>query len=140
MGVAVRVIPCLDVAEGRVVKGVNFLNLKDAGDPVELARLYDSQGADEIAFLDVSATVGGRGTLLDVVRRTAEEVFVPLTVGGLIRVGGLDGPHVALGLDHSESIAHDCFLLVVDVRGALVVSAGFLGVAPGFGSGAGADF
>ena len=85
MGVAVRVIPCLDVAEGRVVKGVNFLNLKDAGDPVELARLYDSQGADEIAFLDVSATVGGRGTLLDVVRRTAEEVFVPLTVGGGVR-------------------------------------------------------
>ncbi|HEY0248590.1 MAG TPA: imidazole glycerol phosphate synthase subunit HisF [Gryllotalpicola sp.] len=85
MGVAVRVIPCLDVAEGRVVKGVNFLNLTDAGDPVELARKYYEQGADEITFLDVTATVDGRATTYDMVRRTAEQVFVPLTVGGGVR-------------------------------------------------------
>ncbi|MDO4887127.1 MAG: imidazole glycerol phosphate synthase subunit HisF [Actinomycetaceae bacterium] len=85
MGVAIRVIPCLDVDEGRVVKGVNFKGLRDAGDPVALARAYDAQGADEITFLDVSATASGRGTLVDVVQRTAEEVFVPLTVGGGVR-------------------------------------------------------
>ncbi|MCF2706223.1 imidazole glycerol phosphate synthase subunit HisF [Arcanobacterium haemolyticum] len=85
MAVAVRVIPCLDVAGGRVVKGVNFQNLRDAGDPVELAHVYDRERADEITFLDVSATADGRGTMLDVVRKTAEQVFVPLTVGGGIR-------------------------------------------------------
>src|SRR6187402_485897 len=85
MGVAVRVVPCLDVAAGRVVKGVNFLDLRDAGDPVELSRRYYEQGADEITFLDVTATVEGRATMYDVVRRTAEEVFVPLTVGGGVR-------------------------------------------------------
>src|SRR5581483_4208366 len=85
MSVAVRVIPCLDVADGRVVKGVNFLNLRDAGDPVELAAAYDAAGADEITFLDVSASAEGRGTMLDVVRRTAESVFIPLTVGGGVR-------------------------------------------------------
>lgn len=85
MGVATRVIPCLDVKDGRVVKGVNFANLRDAGDPVELASLYDAQGADEITFLDVSASREGRGTILEVVRRTAQEVFVPLTVGGGVR-------------------------------------------------------
>ncbi len=85
MSVAVRVIPCLDVAEGRVVKGVNFLNLRDAGDPVELAAAYDAAGADEITFLDVSASAQGRGTMLEVVRRTAETVFIPLTVGGGVR-------------------------------------------------------
>ncbi|AYG04921.1 imidazole glycerol phosphate synthase subunit HisF [Gryllotalpicola protaetiae] len=85
MGVAVRVIPCLDVADGRVVKGVNFLNLADAGDPVELARKYYEQGADEVTFLDVTATVEGRATTYDMVRRTAEQVFVPLTVGGGVR-------------------------------------------------------
>lgn len=83
--VSVRVIPCLDVAAGRVVKGVNFLNLEDAGDPVELARRYGEQGADELVFLDVTATVDGRATTLEVVSRTAEEVFIPLTVGGGIR-------------------------------------------------------
>ena len=82
---AVRVIPCLDVDAGRVVKGVNFTGLRDAGDPVELARRYDAAGADEITFLDVSASVAGRETTYDVVRRTAEEVFVPLTVGGGVR-------------------------------------------------------
>ena len=85
MAVALRVIPCLDVNEGRVVKGVNFANLRDAGDPVELARRYDEERADEITFLDVSASAQGRGTMLEVVRRTADEVFVPLTVGGGVR-------------------------------------------------------
>lgn len=86
MTVRVRVIPCLDVAEGRVVKGVNFVDLIDAGDPVEQARAYDAAGADELCFLDISATHEGRGTLLDVVRRTAEVCFMPLTVGGGVRV------------------------------------------------------
>jgi len=85
MGVAVRVIPCLDVDEGRVVKGVNFENLVDAGDPVELARRYGEAGADELTFLDVSASASGRETTYDVVRRTAEQVFIPLTVGGGVR-------------------------------------------------------
>ncbi|QOR44711.1 imidazole glycerol phosphate synthase subunit HisF [Trueperella pecoris] len=85
MGVSVRVIPCLDVSHGRVVKGVNFDNLKDAGDPVELAARYSAMGADEITFLDVSASVENRGTMLDVVRQSAREVFVPLTVGGGVR-------------------------------------------------------
>ncbi|MGJ7442675.1 imidazole glycerol phosphate synthase subunit HisF [Aquipuribacter sp. MA13-6] len=85
MSLAVRVIPCLDVDAGRVVKGVNFQGLRDAGDPVELARSYDAQGADEITFLDVSASSAGRATTLEVVRATAEQVFVPLTVGGGVR-------------------------------------------------------
>ena len=85
MSVALRVIPCLDVDAGRVVKGVNFGNLRDAGDPVELAARYDAEGADELTFLDVSASSGGRETTYDVVRRTAEQVFVPLTVGGGVR-------------------------------------------------------
>ncbi|AUG76649.1 imidazole glycerol phosphate synthase cyclase subunit [Kitasatospora sp. MMS16-BH015] len=85
MTLAVRVIPCLDVDAGRVVKGVNFQNLRDAGDPVELAKLYDAQGADELTFLDITASSGDRETTLDVVRRTAEQVFIPLTVGGGVR-------------------------------------------------------
>ena len=85
MTVAIRVIPCLDVDEGRVVKGVNFQNLRDAGDPVDLAHTYDTQGADELTFLDVTASSGNRETTYDVVRRTAEEVFIPLTVGGGVR-------------------------------------------------------
>ena len=85
MALAVRVIPCLDVAAGRVVKGVNFLNLRDAGDPVELAARYYEQGADEITFLDVTATVDDRATMYDVVTATAEQVFIPLTVGGGVR-------------------------------------------------------
>ena len=85
MSLVCRVIPCLDVAAGRVVKGVNFQNLRDMGDPVELAREYFRQGADEITFLDVTATVDERSTTYDVVRRTAEEVFIPLTVGGGVR-------------------------------------------------------
>ena len=85
MGVVTRVIPCLDVAAGRVVKGVNFENLREMGDPVELARRYFEQGADELTFLDVTATVDERSTMYDVVRRTAEQVFIPLTVGGGVR-------------------------------------------------------
>ena len=85
MAVAVRVIPCLDVDAGRVVKGVNFVDLRDAGDPVELARAYDAQGADELVFLDITASSGDRATTYDVVRRTAEQVFIPLTVGGGVR-------------------------------------------------------
>jgi cyclase len=85
MTVAVRVIPCLDVDAGRVVKGVNFVDLRDAGDPVELAAAYNAAGADELTFLDVTASSDDRGTMLDVVRRTAESVFIPLTVGGGVR-------------------------------------------------------
>ncbi|RAG84504.1 imidazole glycerol phosphate synthase subunit HisF [Streptacidiphilus pinicola] len=85
MTLAVRVIPCLDVDAGRVVKGVNFQNLRDAGDPVELAKLYDAQGADELTFLDITASSGDRETTYEIVRRTAEQVFIPLTVGGGVR-------------------------------------------------------
>ncbi|HWL02782.1 MAG TPA: imidazole glycerol phosphate synthase subunit HisF [Microbacteriaceae bacterium] len=85
MTLAMRVIPCLDVSAGRVVKGVNFENLRDAGDPVELAKRYGAEGADELTFLDVSATVDDRSTMYDVVRHTAEQVFIPLTVGGGVR-------------------------------------------------------
>jgi cyclase len=85
MSLAVRVIPCLDVDAGRVVKGVNFVDLVDAGDPVEMARVYDAEGADELTFLDITASSGDRATTYDVVRRTAESVFIPLTVGGGVR-------------------------------------------------------
>src|SRR5574338_743447 len=82
---AKRIIPCLDVTGGRVVKGVNFVGLRDAGDPVELAERYDREGADELVFLDITASSDDRDTMVDVVARTAEEVFIPLTVGGGIR-------------------------------------------------------
>lgn len=82
---AKRIIPCLDVKDGRVVKGTNFVNLRDAGDPVEIAKLYDEQGADELTFLDITASTENRGTILDVVAKTAEQVFMPVTVGGGIR-------------------------------------------------------
>ena len=88
MSLAVRVIPCLDVDAGRVVKGINFQELRDAGDPVELARAYDAEGADELTFLDISASHEGRATTMEIVSRTAEEVFIPLTVGG--GVGSVD--------------------------------------------------
>src|SRR5207244_1675410 len=92
MSLAVRVIPCLDVNAGRVVKGVNFADLRDAGDPVELAARYDAEGADELTFLDVTASSEDRETTYDVVRRTAEQVFIPLTVGGGVRsVSDVDG-------------------------------------------------
>ena len=94
-----RVVVCLDVKDGRVVKGTRFRGLRDVGDPVELARRYEEEGADEVVFLDVSASSEGRGTLLDVVRRTAEVLFVPLTVGGGVRSTGDIGPLLRSGAD-----------------------------------------
>ena len=85
MGLAKRIIPCLDVDNGRVVKGIKFLNIRDAGDPVEIAKRYDEQGADEIAFLDITASSDNRNTLINVVENVASQVFIPLTVGGGIR-------------------------------------------------------
>lgn len=133
MGVAVRVIPCLDVDNGRVVKGVNFDNLRDAGDPVELAKRYSEAGADELTFLDVTASRQGRGTMLEVVRRTAEQVFIPLTVGGgvrsvddvreLLRAGAdkvsvntaaIDNPGLIREL--AERFGAQCVVLSVDAR------------------------
>ena len=106
MTVRVRVIPCLDVAEGRVVKGVNFVDLKDAGDPVEQARAYDAAGADELCFLDISASHEGRGTLLDIVRRTAEVCFMPLTVGGGVRTAEDARALLLLGENCTVTVAH----------------------------------
>ena len=94
MTLKARLIPCLDVADGRVVKGVNFVGLRDAGDPVEAAARYSDQGADEICFLDITASHQDRDTLLDMVRRTAERAFCPLTVGGGVR--SVDGLHALL--------------------------------------------
>ncbi len=99
MSVATRVIPCLDVAAGRVVKGVNFLNLRDAGDPVELAKRYYEQGADEVTFLDVTATVEDRATMYETVTATAEQVFIPLTVGGGVRSADDVGRLLGFGAD-----------------------------------------
>lgn len=133
MAVAVRVIPCLDVDAGRVVKGVNFADLRDAGDPVEMAAVYDAEGADELTFLDVTASSGERATMLDVVRRTAEQVFIPLTVGGgvrtpddidtLLRAGadkvGINTAAIArpelLG-DCARRFGSQCIVLSVDAR------------------------
>jgi cyclase len=133
MPVAVRVIPCLDVDAGRVVKGVNFVELRDAGDPVELARAYDAQGADELVFLDITASSGDRATTYDVVRRTAEQVFIPLTVGGgvrevddidrLLRSGadkvGVNTAAIArpdLLREAAERFGAQCIVLSVDAR------------------------
>ncbi|MCU1544546.1 MAG: imidazole glycerol phosphate synthase subunit HisF [Microbacteriaceae bacterium] len=126
MSLAVRVIPCLDVAAGRVVKGVNFLDLRDAGDPIELARAYYEQGADEITFLDVKATVDNRDTMYDVVQATAEQVFVPLTVGGGIRstedVARLQG-HGAdkVGINSAAIARPDLIGEIADRFGAQVI-------------------
>jgi cyclase len=131
--VAVRVIPCLDVDAGRVVKGVNFKALRDAGDPVEMARVYDAEGADELVFLDITASSGSRETTYDMVRRTAEQVFIPLTVGGgvrqpddvdrLLRAGadkvGINTAAVArpeLLLECSRRFGSQCIVLSVDAR------------------------
>lgn len=133
MSLAVRVIACLDVDNGRVVKGVNFVDLKDAGDPVELAAAYDAQGADELVFLDITASSGDRSTMLDVVRRTAEQVFIPLTVGGgvrsvedfdrLLRAGAdkvslntaaIDRPELLS--EAAERFGNQCVVLSVDAR------------------------
>jgi cyclase len=121
-----RVIPCLDVAAGRVVKGVNFQNLRDMGDPVELAREYFRQGADEITFLDVTATVDERSTTYDVVRRTAEEVFIPLTVGGGVRSADDVARLLSVGADkigvNSAAIARPALLdEIADRFGAQVL-------------------
>ncbi len=135
MTVAVRVIPCLDVDGGRVVKGVNFRQLRDAGDPVELAAFYDAEGADELTFLDITASSGGRDTMYDVVRRTAEQVFIPLTVGGgvrsvtdvdrLLRAGAdkvsLNTAAIArpeLLAEAAERFGSQCVVLSVDARRA----------------------
>ncbi len=133
MSVAVRVIPCLDVDAGRVVKGVNFRELRDAGDPVEMAAVYDAEGADELTFLDVTASSGERATMLDVVARTAEQVFIPLTVGGgvrsaddvdvLLRAGadkvGINTAAIArpaLLHEASRRFGAQCIVLSVDAR------------------------
>ncbi len=133
MSVAVRVIPCLDVDAGRVVKGVNFRSLRDAGDPVELAAFYDAEGADELTFLDITASSGERETMYDVVRRTADQVFIPLTVGGgvrsvadvdnLLRAGAdkvsLNTAAVArpeLLAEAAERFGSQCVVLSVDAR------------------------
>ena len=130
---AKRIIPCLDVRDGRVVKGVNFVNIRDAGDPVELARYYSDQGADEIVFLDITATIDARDTVADVVERTAAQVFVPLTVGGgirtledfqrLLRAGAdkisVNSAAVArpeLIAEAAERFGSQCVVLAVDAR------------------------
>jgi cyclase len=142
MTVAIRVIPCLDVDAGRVVKGVNFVNLRDAGDPVELAAAYDAAGADELTFLDVTASSDGRATMLDVVRRTAESVFIPLTVGGgvrsvsdvdiLLRAGadkvGVNTAAIArpeLLSEIAERFGRQVLVLSLDVRRARGTASGF---------------
>src|SRR5205085_8206571 len=142
MSVAVRVIPCLDVDAGRVVKGVNFVDLRDAGDPVELAAAYDAAGADELTFLDVTASSDDRGTMLDVVRRTAESVFIPLTVGGgvrsvsdvdtLLRAGadkvGVNTAAIArpqLISEIVERFGRQVLTLSLDVRRAAAMPSGF---------------
>jgi cyclase len=133
MSLAVRVIPCLDVDAGRVVKGVNFQSLRDAGDPVEMARVYDAEGADELVFLDITASSAARDTTYDVVRRTAEQVFIPLTVGGgvrspddvdrLLRAGadkvGINTAAVArpeLLTECAQRFGSQCIVLSVDAR------------------------
>ncbi|GIP40274.1 imidazole glycerol phosphate synthase cyclase subunit [Paenibacillus sp. J31TS4] len=130
---AKRIIPCLDVKDGRVVKGVNFVNLRDAGDPVELAALYDREGADELVFLDISASVEGRATMIEVVRQTAGEITIPFTVGGgissvddmkrLLRAGadkiGINTAAVRepnLVLDGARKFGSQCIVVAIDAK------------------------
>jgi cyclase len=121
VSLAIRVIPCLDVDNGRVVKGVNFENLRDAGDPVELAALYDREGADELTFLDISASHEGRATTLEIVSRTAEQVFIPLTVGGGISSADDVDTLLRAGADAvlAASVFHFGTLSIGDVKRAL---------------------
>jgi len=156
MSVAVRVIPCLDVDAGRVVKGVNFTNLVDAGDPVELARAYDAEGADELTFLDVTASSHARETTFDVVRRTAEQVFIPLTVGGGVREvsdvdrllrAGADKVSIntaailrpELLSEASQRFGAQCIVLSVDARRAAGTPSGFEVTTHGGRQGTGID-
>ncbi len=156
MSLAVRVIPCLDVDDGRVVKGVNFSALREVGDPVELARRYDAQGADELTFLDVTASQQRRDTVLDVVRRTAEQVFIPLTVGGgvrsaadvdvLLRAGAdkvavntaaIDRPDVIVEI--ARRFGRQVLVLSVDARRDLSTPSGFEVTTHGGSTGTGLD-
>jgi len=156
VSVAVRVIPCLDVDAGRVVKGVNFRELRDAGDPVEMARLYDAEGADELVFLDITASSGSRETTYDVVRRTAEQVFIPLTVGGgvrspddvdrLLRAGadkvGVNTAAVArpeLLSEIARRFGNQVLVLSVDARRAEATASGFEVTTHGGRQGTGID-
>ena len=137
-----RIIPCLDVKNGRVVKGVSFLNLRDAGDPVELAAFYNQEGADEVTFLDITASYENRATMLDVVRRTAEKVFIPVTVGGGIR--SVDDIRATLGAGAdktslntaavqnpglitagSEQFGAQCIVLAIDARSNVAMPSGY---------------
>jgi len=137
-----RIIPCLDVTAGRVVKGVNFVNLRDAGDPVELAAFYNAEGADELVFLDITASHERRATMLDVVRRTAEQVFIPVTVGGGIR--GVEDIRATLGAGAdkislntaavqkpdllragAEQFGAQCIVLAIDARADAAMPSGY---------------
>ncbi|QBD77929.1 imidazole glycerol phosphate synthase subunit HisF [Ktedonosporobacter rubrisoli] len=137
-----RIIPCLDVADGRVVKGVNFVNLRDAGDPVELATFYNAEGADEVVFLDITASYEKRATMLDVVRRTAEQVFIPVTVGGGIRTVEDIRATLGAGADKTslntaavqnpevlragaEQFGAQCIVLAIDARSNAQMPSGY---------------
>lgn len=137
-----RIIPCLDVAQGRVVKGVNFVNLRDAGDPVELATFYNREGADEVVFLDITASYENRATMLDVVRRTAEQVFIPVTVGGGIRTVEDIRATLGAGADKTslntaavqqpelikagaEQFGAQCIVLAIDARANVQMPSGY---------------
>lgn len=156
MTVAIRVIPCLDVDAGRVVKGVNFANLRDAGDPVEMAGAYDREGADELTFLDITASSAGREPIYRVVRRTAEQVFIPLTVGGGVRsVGDVDAllragadkvsvntgaiERPALLREAADRFGSQCVVLSVDARRAPGQPSGFEVTTHGGRRGSGLD-
>ena len=156
MSLAIRVIPCLDVDDGRVVKGVNFEGLRDVGDPVALAKRYDAEGADELTFLDITASKDRRDTVLDVVRQTAEQVFIPLTVGGGVRrvedvdvllragadkvainTGAIDRPEVVAEI--AERFGRQVLVLSVDARRAAGTPSGFEVTTHGGSRGAGLD-
>ncbi|MGH3500778.1 MAG: imidazole glycerol phosphate synthase subunit HisF [Nocardioidaceae bacterium] len=156
MTVAIRVIPCLDVDDGRVVKGVNFAGLRDVGDPVALARRYDAEGADELTFLDITASKDRRETVLDVVRQTAEQVFIPLTVGGgvrsvgdvdvLLRAGADKAAVNTAAIDNPDLVAQianrfgrQVLVLSVDARRAAGTASGFEVTTHGGSTGTGID-